>query len=99
MAWDPVLKGFVCYYTGVLLNLLNPRNPWYMTFDHRIPGDDRTQVMAASWVNAMKTAMSEKEFWAVIKEFARFLTEGGDFDRNVTRLRYWNGTHVARFVA
>jgi len=99
MAWDPVLKGFVCYYTGVLLNLTNPKSPWYATFDHRIPGDDMTQVMAASWVNAMKTAMSEKEFWAVIKEFARFLTEGGDFDRNVTKLRYWNRTPVARMVA
>jgi hypothetical protein len=99
MAWDPVLKGFVCYYTGVLLNLTDPRNPWYMTFDHRIPGNDNTQVMAASWVNAMKTALSEAEFWAVIMEFARFLKEGGEFNRNVVRFRYWNRAMKGRIVA
>ena len=98
MAWDPILKGFLCYYTGVLLNLTDPRSPWYMTFEHRIPGDDRTQVMAASWVNSMKTAMSEKEFWLIIKEFARYLTEGGEFNRNAIKLRYWNRAIKGRIV-
>jgi len=90
MAWWPELRGFLCYYTGVLLNLMDPRNPWYMTYDHRIPGNDRTQVMAASWINSMKTSLSETEFWAVIKELARYLAEGGEFNRKVVRFKYWN---------
>ena len=31
-------------------NNRRPRVPWYMTFDHRIPGKDRTQAMTASEV-------------------------------------------------
>ena len=70
-----------------------------MTYDHRIPGNDKTQVMAASYVNAIKTALSETEFWAVIKEFAKYLTEGGEFNGKVVKFKYWSKAPVARLVA
>ncbi len=97
-AWNPALGGFVCYYTGVPLDTSDTKSPWYMTFEHRIPGDDRTQVMAASWVNAMKSALSEDEFWSVIMEYDRYLREGGEFNKNIVKFRYWNGARRGRIV-
>jgi hypothetical protein len=98
-AWRPELGGFVCYYTGVLLDTSDPRSPWYMTFEHRTPGKDDTQVMAASWVNAMKTSLTESEFWAVMMEYDRYLREGGEFNRNIVKFSYWNRAVKGRVVA
>ncbi len=90
-AWDPVWGGFVCHYTGLVLDDRDRKSPWYIHFDHRIPGDRNMVVVAAAWVNAMKTALSEDEFWAVILEYDRFLREGGEFDRGVAEFEYWRG--------
>ena len=48
-AWDPIAKGFRCYYTGVLLELYDLSSPWYITFDHRIPGKKGDLVVCAAW--------------------------------------------------
>jgi len=99
LSWNPALGGFVCHYTGVLLGTANPKDPWYMTFDHCTPGNDKTQAMAASWVNAMKTSLSESEFWAVIMEYDRYLREGGDFNQNIVKFSYWGRPVKGRAVA
>jgi len=88
-SWSPDEDGFLCYYTGARVVDDDPRSPWYLTFDHRVPGEAETIVVAASWVNAMKTALSEEEFWAVVGEYDRYLREGGEFDRDVAEFRYW----------
>lgn len=89
-AWNPELDAFICHYTGVKLDDSDPKSPWYINFDHRIPGDENTQTVAASWVNAMKTDLSEDEFWAVVMEYDRYLREGGEFNAKVTSFKYWN---------
>jgi hypothetical protein len=99
LAWCPELGCFICYYTGIPLNITDPKDPWYTTFEHRIPGLDETQVMSASWVNAMKTALSEDEFWAVIMEYDRYLREGGEFNKNIVEFRHWNRAVKGRVVA
>jgi hypothetical protein len=99
MAWDPVMRAFICYYTGVPLDISDPKNPWYLTLEYRIPGKDATQVVAASWVNAVKTALSEREFWAVVMEYDRWRREGGGFNLGVARYRYWSRRVPARIVA
>jgi hypothetical protein len=95
-AWSPKENGFLCSYTGVRLDDDDPRSPWYLTFDHRIPGDKGTLVVAAWWVNAMKTALSDSEFWAVVMEYDRYMREGGEFDRHVVDFEYWKGVHTSR---
>ena len=95
-AWSKEQDGFCCHYTGVRLNERDTRSPWFLSFDHGIPGDDQTLVVAAFWVNAMKTALSEAEFWAVVLEYDRYLREGGEFDRDVAEFRYWKRTRGKR---
>lgn len=94
-AWSAEAGGFLCAYTGVRVEEDDPTSPWYFTFDHATPGDNRTLVVAAYWVNSMKTALSKDEFEAVIKEYARYLDEGGEFDRYIVDFKYWRNTRRA----
>ncbi|MBM4249662.1 MAG: hypothetical protein FJ149_09585 [Euryarchaeota archaeon] len=75
VSWDPVAKGFRCLYTGVLLDLHNPKSPWYLTFDHLVPGRAPLAVCAA-WVNRMKGSMAEPAFRALIPNLARHMRTG-----------------------
>ena len=53
--------GKRCYYTGMLLDLRDPKSPWYLVFDHWIPGDGRKVVVTSSLLNDMKSDLSECE--------------------------------------
>jgi hypothetical protein len=82
-AWSIKLRGFLCHYTGVLLDELDFRSPWYMNFDHRIPGKPGDIVVAAAWLNRMKSFLTEEQFKAVVHELARHFRDGTPFDRKV----------------
>jgi hypothetical protein len=88
-AWDPIVKGFRCYYTGVLLEEKDLSSPWYITFDHRTPGKKGDLVVCAAWVNSMKTQLSEEEFGAIIIELARCREAGEPFNMAVAEFKYW----------
>ncbi len=88
-AWSEEEDGFVCHHTGVRVDDDKPRSPWYISFDHGVPRDDDTLVVTAWWVNVMKSALSEEEFWKVVGEYDRYLREGGVFDRDVVGFSYW----------
>ena len=47
-AWRPDKDGFVCHYTGVVLD---HGGPWGVAFDERVPGG--STVVAAEWVRWM----------------------------------------------
>jgi hypothetical protein len=80
VAWDPVRQGFVCRYSGVLLDYVNRQSPWYMTFDHRFPGMKGNMVACAAWINYMKTYLTDEQFRAVLKGLADHFREGKAFD-------------------
>jgi hypothetical protein len=82
-AWSELQRGFLCRYTGVKLEELDFRSPWYITFDHRIPGKAGDLVVAAAWVNRMKSFLTEQQFRAVVHEFARHFRDGTPFDSKV----------------
>jgi uncharacterized protein YqcC (DUF446 family) len=44
----------------------------------------------------MKNALSEEEFWLVVRELARRFRTGEPFDRDVIRFAYWKGWVWAR---
>ena len=88
-AWDPVTGAFICQYTGVPVEDGDPTSPWYLSFDHAIPGDPESIVIAAVWVNSMKNALARDEFWKVVMEYDRYSREGGEFDRDVVDFEYW----------
>ncbi len=48
--------------------------PWYISFDHRTPGDERDLVVCAALVNHLKSNLSEAEFRRVVVELAERFT-------------------------
>ena len=71
-AWNRELGAFVCHYSGAVLTD-DPACPWYLSFDHRTPGDDSDLVVCAQLVNHFKSNLTEPEFrWLVIQLGERF---------------------------
>ena len=87
--WDYVRKyGFVCYYTGMPLELDDLKSPWYLVFDHWMPRDPRKIVITSAVVNIMKSDLTEQEFWYFIKQLANFHRYGTAVRKR--RLAYWS---------
>jgi hypothetical protein len=82
-AWNPKLQAFICYYTGVPLDVSDPKSPWYLVFDHLVPGQKGNIVACAFWVNAMKTFLTEAQFRAVIHALSEHIRRGTPFDKSV----------------
>jgi hypothetical protein len=61
-------------------------SPWYLVFDHVIPGGTRLEVCAA-WVNGIKADMTYDGFRAFVRELARVLRTGEAFDVRVLEIR------------
>jgi hypothetical protein len=92
-SYDPATDSFLCHYTGFAVNLENLGRPWDLTYDHPTPGDGSRLVVAAYWVNVMKTQLSEDEFRAVIIEMARSFETGEPFRMEVCAFKYWRKAH------
>jgi len=82
-AYYKPLDGFLCDYTGIKLDLTGRYGPWHISLDHRTPGDENSQVVAALWVNRMKTFLTEAQFWAVIHSLTGHIRTGAPFDKSV----------------
>lgn len=87
-AWNKEANGFICYYSGLLLDEDDPYSPLYASFDHLTPGKDEA-VMCGRIFNTMKSDMSEEEFRAVVRELVRHWDEGTAFNKDVLRLQHW----------
>ena len=85
-SWDG--RSFRCFYTGIRLVEDNPKDPRYITFDHRIPRQEDDIVIVASAINDMKSDMSDREFHRMVLQLANKLS-GGEFDARAFKLRYW----------
>ena len=87
--WAYVRKyGYVCYYTGMPLDLDDPKSPWYLVFDHWMPRDPRKMVITSSLLNEMKSDLTEGEFWYFINQLASFYREGSVVRKR--KLAYWS---------
>jgi hypothetical protein len=85
-AWDG--EAFRCYYSGVVLNENDHKNPRYLTFDHRIPRKEDDLVVASSCINDMKSDMTEQEFRDMVIALSKRF-EGGHFDSRAFELEHW----------
>ena len=54
----------------------NFKSPWYYTFDHRIPADDKTVVLTCALVNEMKSDMTQDEFEDTVCQMADHFRKG-----------------------
>jgi hypothetical protein len=87
-------NGFVCEYTGIELDMKNPKSGWYFEFDHRIPGDDKTVTLTFALFNEMKSVLALNELKTFVKSLADFWQTGAPVKK--IRLRYWQqrGPHL-----
>ncbi|MBM4249948.1 MAG: hypothetical protein FJ149_11070 [Euryarchaeota archaeon] len=84
--WDAARQGFVCKYSGVLLDHLNRKSPWFMTFDHRFPGKKGFLVVCAAWINYLKSDLTDEQFRKMLKMLADRFRDGAPFDRDALGL-------------
>ncbi|MBF0570965.1 MAG: hypothetical protein HQL12_03740 [Candidatus Omnitrophica bacterium] len=88
--WESVRKnGYVCFYTGMALDMSSPTSPWYGVLDHWIPGDNRKVVLTSALFNEMKSDLSEVEFWYYVEELYNFKKNGTPIRKK--RVVYWQG--------
>jgi hypothetical protein len=87
-SYDPALDGFLCTYTGILLEEINYHLPYFLVFDHQIPGQKKL-VVAASWVNHMKGWLTHIQFWNVIAELTNHIRTGEPFDTGILNRSEW----------
>ena len=81
--------GYVCYYTKMPLDVTNARSPWYCVFNRWNPNDpERKVVITSALLNAMKSGLSEREFWYYIKALADYKEKGKQIRKK--KLVSWN---------
>ena len=81
-AWRPEHDGFVCEYTGIILDENDPNSPWYVSIDHRFPGKKGNLSVCARFVNSIKANLTAGQFRAVMAALARMM-DGEPFDGRV----------------
>jgi len=71
--WEYVRRyGYVCYYSGMILDMDDPQSAFYCVFDHWAPHDGRKIVITSALINGMKSDLSEKEYWYYVRALANF---------------------------
>jgi len=90
-SWDKARRAFICYLTGLALDPSDNTNPLFLTFEHAIPKTPGTLKLAAAFVNMMKSAFSEDEFWLAVKELAHHFQTGETFNKDGVKFAYWKG--------
>jgi len=91
-AYYEPLDTFLCHYTRQPLVFTGRYGPWHVSVDHLTPGDEKHVVVAALWVNRMKTYLTESQFRAVIHALAFHIRTGAPFDTSVLSARSFQQT-------
>jgi hypothetical protein len=77
-AWDSELQRFACYYSGAPLDEEDFKSAWYLSFDHRTPGDEADLVVCAQLVNHFKSNLTEEELRRLVIQLAERFTRKRD---------------------
>ena len=86
--WKYIRKyGYVCYYTGQELNVFDKSDPYFLEFDHMVPGDPRKIVITSAWINEMKGDLAIKEFKGSIVQLYNYWFKGIKMKKR--KFRYW----------
>jgi hypothetical protein len=80
-------KGYVCFHTGLALDMDNDRSPWYGVFDYLTPGDPSKVVLTCALFNEMKSDLSIREFWYYIRQLANYKRKHTKIRKK--KLVYW----------
>jgi hypothetical protein len=80
-------KGFYCYYTKMKLNVFKKSDPYFLEFDHLVPGDPSKMVITSAWFNELKGDLAIKELKRSVRQLFNFWTKGIKIKKST--LRYW----------
>jgi hypothetical protein len=92
--WDYLRQPehrYRCSYTKVDLELVDYNSPWYLSFDHRTPGDKKDVVLTCVLFNEMKTDLTEEEFWYYIFQLDNYKKNGTKVRKK--KLNHWYRLH------
>ena len=79
--------GFYCYYTGQKLNVFDESDPYFLEFDHLVPGDPHKVVMTSAWINEMKGDLTLKELKGSVAQLYNYWFKGIKIKKK--KFRYW----------
>jgi len=80
-------NGYRCYYTGMDLETVNHRSPWYLVFENLLPHDRTKVVITSALFNVMKSGLSTKDFWYFIIQLYNYKMKHKKFRKK--NLAYW----------
>ena len=80
-------RGYYCYYTGQKLDVFDYTSPWFLEFDHLVPGDPKKIVITSSWINEMKGDLTFKEFKGSVVQLYNYWFKGVKIKKR--KFRYW----------
>ena len=87
--WSYVRKrrGYYCHYTQQKLNVFDKSDPYFLEFDHVIPGDPRKIVTTSAWINEMKGDLTFKEFKGSVVQLYNYWFKGIKIKKR--KFHYW----------
>jgi len=91
--------GFHCEYSDVLMDLKNPSSPYYVNFEHRVPGVSGDIAACIAVVNVSKANMTWDEFPLVVHELIHHWETGAAFNRDIVPFRCWRKAAQAQVKA
>lgn len=87
--WKYVRKhGYTCYYTGLDgLDVFDKSSPYFLEFDHLVPGDPRKIVITSAWFNEMKGDLAFKELKGSVVQLYNYWFKGIKIKK--MKFHYW----------
>ena len=97
-AYIPDLDTFLDYHLGVPLELYNFWDPFYLSYDHPVPGLKGNVVVTSVLGNSMKADTDVPEFHAFFR-MLDYAMHGGKFEQEQLEFKYFNRSYLPRQVA
>jgi hypothetical protein len=99
-AYIPDLDTFLDYHLGIPLELHDFWSPFYLSYDHPVPGLKGNVVVTSILANVMKADTDVEEWHAYFRMLDRAM-QGGKFKQEKLRFKYWRREykHKGRKVA
>jgi hypothetical protein len=80
--------GYTCYYTELEdLDVFDKSSPYFLEFDHLVPGDPRKIVITSAWFNELKGDLTFKEFKGSVVQLFNYWFKGIKIKKK--KFRYW----------
>jgi hypothetical protein len=79
--------GYYCHYTQQKLDVFDYTSPYFLEFDHVVPGDPKNIVKTSAWFNEMKGDMTLKELKGSVAQLYNYWFKGIKIKKK--KFRYW----------